>query len=64
MTGRAEFQAAMRGRGIEVPDDLLDGCYSVHLELQRMAALIRTERPPEMEPAPVFSALVFLPPEQ
>ena len=58
-----QFEAAMLERGVFIPEDLLQGCFYVHLELQKMAGLMRTNRGPHNEPASAFLVSSLIPPD-
>lgn len=57
-----DFDRAMQLAGMPVPDDLRAGALAVHLELSRMAGLLRQPRAAESEPAHVFQLGALLPP--
>jgi hypothetical protein len=56
-----EFYALLKRQGIELPVDRAAGAFAVHLELSRMAALLRGPRVAESEPASIFSLPALLP---
>jgi hypothetical protein len=60
---RAEdrFDSAMRRAGMEVPEDLREGTFAVYRELMAMAAMVRTPRDAESEPANQFRVDAVLP---
>jgi hypothetical protein len=57
-----EFDRAMRRAGMPVPPELRAGAFAVHVELSRMAALLRQPRAAGSEPAHVFQLGALLPP--